>query len=275
MEKRKLLLVDDEANIRLTLGAVLEMRGFDVTTAGTVSEALSAIQKQKYDVLLSDLNIGEPYDGFTVASATRRLHPDVATVMITGYPAFDSALESIRKQVDDYLVKPTNVDELLERIEEKLNSPRQLRPDQRKRPCELIEEHQDGIIEEWLSQIETDPELACLALDRVDRTGHLPKFLTALTTQLASYERDLTHDCSIAAAAHGIQRRQRGYSVPLVIRESRILKTVIYGKLQQHLLEIKISQLIGEIIALSVSMTDQLEISVRAFMSRQRHLQVS
>jgi len=61
---------------RFWLGTILETRGYEVTTAGTVAEALAAIQRQSYDVLLSDLNIGEPYDGFTVASATRCLHPN-------------------------------------------------------------------------------------------------------------------------------------------------------------------------------------------------------
>lgn len=267
MEKRKLLLVDDEANIRLTLGAVLEMRGYEVTTAGTVAEALAAIQQQRVDVLLSDLNIGEPYDGFTVASATRRLHPDVATVMITGYPAFDSALESIRKQVDDYLVKPTNVEELIERIEEKLSSPRHLRPDQRKRPFEVVEEHREKIIAMWLKLVLADPELARLSLTELDRKGHLPNFLTALTAQIGAYNLQVTAEASRAAEQHGHQRRERGYTIPLLVRETRVLKTVIYETLQEHLLEIKISQLIGEIIAFSVSMTDQLETSIRAFMS--------
>jgi ActR/RegA family two-component response regulator len=266
MEKRKLLLVDDEASIRMTLGAILEMRGFEVTTAATVAEALSAIQRQRYDVLLSDLNIGQPYDGFTVASATRRLHPDVATVMITGYPAFDAALDSIRQQVDDYMVKPTDVEDLVRRIEDKLTSPKRVLIEQRKRPVEVIGENHDAIITKWLEMVGQDSELGSLPISAGVRTGHLPTFLKALTIQVSERNEKVDSVAMLAAAEHGRQRREQGYTIPQVIRETRILKNVLYGTLQEHLLEIKISQLIAEIIALSMSLTEQLENSIRAFM---------
>jgi len=62
MRGRKLLFVDDEPAIRLTLPAILKQEGFDVTAASTVPEALDCINKEKFDVLLSDLNIGQPGD---------------------------------------------------------------------------------------------------------------------------------------------------------------------------------------------------------------------
>ncbi len=68
----KLLFVDDEPTIRTTLSAVLKHHGFQVTVASTVAEGLSCIMAEKYDILISDLNIGEPGDGFTVVSAMRR-----------------------------------------------------------------------------------------------------------------------------------------------------------------------------------------------------------
>jgi CheY-like chemotaxis protein len=60
VRERKLLFVDDEPTIRLTLPAILKQEGFDVTAAATVPEALAYINKEKFDVLLSDLNIGQP-----------------------------------------------------------------------------------------------------------------------------------------------------------------------------------------------------------------------
>jgi len=57
--KSRVLFVDDESAIRVTLPAILEMRGFEVAVAATVPEALDAIRSQKFDVLLSDLNILE------------------------------------------------------------------------------------------------------------------------------------------------------------------------------------------------------------------------
>src|SRR5438105_15652890 len=126
MPPYRILFVDDEPSIRLMLPAILENKGFRVTTAATVPEALAIISAEPFDVLLSDLNIGEPSDGFTVVSAMRRTQPQAITIIITGFPAFETALEAIRGQVDDYIVKPAKTEELIETIRLKLlhRSPR-------------------------------------------------------------------------------------------------------------------------------------------------------
>jgi DNA-binding NtrC family response regulator len=120
--RRRILFVDDEPSIRLTLPAVLEEHGFEVSIAGSVAEALSKINSSRFDVLLSDLNIGEDGDGFRVVRAMRSIQPKCVTVILTGYPAFESALQGIRNQVDDYLVKPADLESLINTIHQKLNS---------------------------------------------------------------------------------------------------------------------------------------------------------
>ena len=94
--QRKILFVDDELSLRTTLPAVLEQHGYTVTTAATVREALKRMHGLEFDVLVTDLNIGEPGDGFTVASAMRRTHPDCLNIILTGYPAFEAALNAIQ-----------------------------------------------------------------------------------------------------------------------------------------------------------------------------------
>src|SRR5207302_11206979 len=98
----RFLFVDDEPSIRLTLLPILQERGFQVQTAASVSEALTAIKAHKFDVLLSDINIDRESDGFTVVHAMREANPDCVTVLLTGYPAFETAVRSIRAEVDDY-----------------------------------------------------------------------------------------------------------------------------------------------------------------------------
>ena len=68
MEKRKtrILFADDEPAIRITLPAILQQEGFEVSVAATVAEALAYINRDTFDVLLADLNIGERGDGFTL-----------------------------------------------------------------------------------------------------------------------------------------------------------------------------------------------------------------
>lgn len=119
MQKR-LLFVDDEPSIRLTLPPVLESHGFQVRAAGSVAEAVAEINTSRFDVLVSDLNIGEEGDGFQVVSAMRQTQPRCVTLILTGYPGFETAIEAIRHQVDDYLVKPADIDTLVSTINQKL-----------------------------------------------------------------------------------------------------------------------------------------------------------
>lgn len=119
--RKRLLFVDDEPSIRLTLPAVLEDHGFLVTTAETVSDAISRIDRAPFDVLLSDLNIGQEGDGFQVVSAMRRRHPHCVNIILTGYPAFESAVLAIRQQVDDYVVKPADIHVLVSTIKHRLS----------------------------------------------------------------------------------------------------------------------------------------------------------
>jgi len=119
---KRLLFVDDEEGIRSTLPLLLQQRGFDVRVAANVPEALSEIRTHEFDVLLSDLNIGKDGDGFAVVQAMRNAHPNCVNILLTGYPAFESAVQAIHAEVDDYFVKPADLDSLISTIERKLHA---------------------------------------------------------------------------------------------------------------------------------------------------------
>jgi len=91
----------------------LQNRGFEVRSAASVPEALAAINRQTFDILLSDLNVSEEGDGFTIVHAMRTANPKCITILLTGYPAFESAVEAIHHEVDDYFVKPADVESLI------------------------------------------------------------------------------------------------------------------------------------------------------------------
>jgi DNA-binding NtrC family response regulator len=120
MEAARVLFVDDEPSLRLTMPEVLRQHGFSVTAVGTVNEALAEITSAEFDVLISDLNFDHPADGFIVVSAMRRTQPNCVTLILTGYPGFETALEALRSQVDDYLINPADVPALVRLIEAKL-----------------------------------------------------------------------------------------------------------------------------------------------------------
>src|SRR5207245_6156385 len=159
-DQPKILFVDDEDSIRLTLPPLLQSYGFEVTAAATVAEALGLISQHKFDVLISDLNIGHPGDGFTVVSAMRTHQPDALRFILTGYPAFESALEAIREEVHDYLIKPTETEILVEKISSKLA---QRSPDQsilRRRLPEVIRASKKSIVEHWSERVKQDSEIS-------------------------------------------------------------------------------------------------------------------
>jgi ATP-dependent Lon protease len=110
------LLVDDEESIQLTLPPILTDHGFSVTAVESVSDALAQVNRTKYDVLVSDLNIHEPGDGFLVIAAMHLLQPKCVTLVLTGYPALDNAVEGIRHRIADYFVKPVEIDNLVNAI---------------------------------------------------------------------------------------------------------------------------------------------------------------
>src|SRR3954452_14020427 len=164
MAQARVLFVDDEPNIRLTMPAILKMHEFDVTACATVAEALVAMQSNQFDVLIADLNIGQPGDGFTVVSAMRRTQPSAVTIILTGYPAFETALQAIRSQVDDYVVKPADVAELVQLIKTKLVDHTPTHHIPVKSVSTIISENKQTILNEWLVRMKASPEIAKLRL---------------------------------------------------------------------------------------------------------------
>src|SRR5205807_437733 len=101
--KTRVLFVDDEDSIRLTMPRILEMHGYDVTVAGTVPEALAAIHAQPFDVLLADLNVGQAGNGDELS---RRWVRAVKTSdVFAGKPAPSSRLRSALEKIQAELLR--------------------------------------------------------------------------------------------------------------------------------------------------------------------------
>jgi len=264
----KILFVDDEPAIRLTLPAILEGVGFQVVVAATVAEALSIIGNQTFDVLISDLNIGNPGDGFTVVSAMRRTQPDAITFILTGYPAFETALEAIRQQVDDYLVKPADIEELVGKIKSKLDGTKSL-PQGRIKPQRLPAlalENKDQIIQECLKRVVQDGEIAAIGLTESERIDCLPPLLEDINKSAGKPLESTVH----AAREHGVIRSRQGYTIPMLVREARILQDTIGNFAQQNLLAIEISHAIPDLIRIGGMIELALEGSITAFIQERR-----
>lgn len=263
-QQPRVLLVDDEDSIRATLPLMLQRFGFSVISTATVPDALRLVSQEKFDVLIADLNVGSPADGFTVVSAMRRTQPQAVTFILTGYPDIDTALEAIRRQVDDYLVKPTDIDALVSAINSKLANrtpPKGLQP---QRLPDIIEQHLDRIVQQWLTLAKQDPEIGAIQMPDSDRKDHIPRLLQEAIEHARG--RAVAAEDSEAAALHGITRRKQGYTVPLLVREAKLLLRIIAECVQQNLLAIQVSNMLPDLLKVWDIIETELELSMRAYL---------
>src|SRR5690242_3758574 len=118
--RRRILFVDDEEGIRLTLPRVLAKYGFDVTAVGSVDNAQAEIRNERFDILLSDLNLPQANAGFTVIEAMRKAQPRCINFILTGYPADESFQRAAGHKVARYFTKPAEIEEMVTTIRQKL-----------------------------------------------------------------------------------------------------------------------------------------------------------
>jgi DNA-binding response OmpR family regulator len=113
--KRRILLVDDDVAVLLTLKAVLEMHDFDVQTAGSVSEALDKMEAGSYHMVITDMRMETETDGWEVVQAARGQKYRPATAILTAFPPPDSNWQD--RGAQSLLVKPIGTRDLVRQIE--------------------------------------------------------------------------------------------------------------------------------------------------------------
>ena len=113
--KRRILLVDDELAILLTLKAVLEISGFEVETAASAREAKLKIRSNQYHMVITDMRMESDFAGTEVVQAARKAAYQPAVAMLTAFPMADTGSDS--PNPDKMLVKPMNANDLLRQLE--------------------------------------------------------------------------------------------------------------------------------------------------------------
>jgi DNA-binding response OmpR family regulator len=264
-QQPKILVVDDNETVRASLCAALEVNQFRVTSAASVFEALQLIGKEAFDVLLCDLHMPGAGDGFTVVSAMRHTNPDAVTLVFTGYPALEEAMNAILLQADEILVKPMNVPALVSLIREKLQKGKKQRMATIERVAVILEREALSTMEDWLSRVNREAELTCVPLSSDERTGHLPKLLEELVKRLRLPLNLGTKAVSKAAVLHGKIRRQQGYSIAMIVEESRILQVSIFGTLQKNLGSVDFSLLLPDVMTIADEVDSQLKQTIVSF----------
>ena len=118
--KRRIFVIDDDRIILDSLGEFLRLEGYEVDGATNVPEALEALARTPYNIVITDVNMPEA-DGFELLRIVRQRYPEVVVIMITGYGTIESAVEAIKMGAYDYLTKPIIDDEIRLVVERALN----------------------------------------------------------------------------------------------------------------------------------------------------------
>lgn len=115
--KAKILLVDDEEDFVKNLSQRLELRGLNVTEATRGIDAINYADNENFDAIILDLAM-PGMDGIETLKRIRANHPDAEIIMLTGHASVQSSVEAMKLGAEDYLEKPVNLKELLDRISE-------------------------------------------------------------------------------------------------------------------------------------------------------------
>ena len=116
-DRIRLLIVDDEAGYLEVLSKRFRKRNLDVTTAGTGVEAIRILRREDFDVAVVDLKM-EDMDGIEILKIFRKMDPELAVIILTGHGSEQAAREGVAEGAFDYLTKPCDLNELLEKIKQ-------------------------------------------------------------------------------------------------------------------------------------------------------------
>ncbi len=212
----RVLVVDDQRNMRATTAILLRQAGHSVEEAESGGAAIRRVQEEPFDVVLTDLRMPD-LDGLEVLRAVRAHAPDTQVIVMTGYGTIESAVEAMRRGALDYVSKPFKEDELLLRIaraveQRRLRGRVHLYADEFRRRYGL--EHIVG----------TSPAIREV-LERVQRVA--PTDATVLLTGESGTGKEL-----VARALHASSRRSGGPFVP--VNCAAITETLLESELFGH-----------------------------------------
>src|SRR5258708_11801283 len=217
MATAKVLLVDDDEIVRFGLAELLEDKGFQITAAASVPEALKHISSETYDVLLSDLQMAGAGDGLTVVSAMRHANPRAVTLLLSAFPEMGAAAHAILLEADQILVKPMALTALVDVIEQRLacGPPGPLVVES---VATILERSAQSTIEDWFQHVQVEERLMAVPLSYEQRCGHLPQVFRDLVYRLRSSKSLGTKEVmSMAAAQHGVTPRKHGYTAAILV----------------------------------------------------------
>jgi DNA-binding NtrC family response regulator len=118
-QKARILAVDDDENILKVVKAILQEKGYEVETAQTGAEGIKKTKENTYDLMLIDIRLPD-MEGTELLTRVQDTKPKIRKIIVTGYPTLQNAVLAVNKAADAYVMKPFDVDNLLNTIEDQL-----------------------------------------------------------------------------------------------------------------------------------------------------------
>ncbi len=138
VEAARILIIDDDENIRKVLKTILEDEGYIVDTADTAKKAIEQSEKTFYNLALIDVRLPD-MEGIELLSKMRSTKPKMRKIIVTGYPTLQNAISAVNKGADAYIMKPFEVEKILQTIQEQLKKQEEEKSYSEEKVVEFIE----------------------------------------------------------------------------------------------------------------------------------------
>jgi DNA-binding NtrC family response regulator len=114
-----ILVVDDDAEVRKSLASILSKEGYSVETVENGRQATRISEKSRFDIALIDIKLSD-MEGTELLHRLKESQPHMVRIVITGFPTLENAMETVNEGADGYVLKPFDVEKLLEMIRKHL-----------------------------------------------------------------------------------------------------------------------------------------------------------
>ena len=118
-ENARIIIIDDDGSIRQVLKTILEEEGYTVDTADTGKEAVLKTNEKVYNLALIDMRLPD-IEGIDLILKIKDTTPRMRKIIVTGYPTIQNAMEAVNRQADAFILKPFDVERVLQTIREQL-----------------------------------------------------------------------------------------------------------------------------------------------------------
>jgi DNA-binding NtrC family response regulator len=134
----RILIIDDDENIRKVLATILEEEGYTVETAETAKMAIQKTGRKFYNLALIDIRLPD-MEGIELLTKMKPTTPKMRKIIVTGFPTMQNAVDAVNRGADGYVLKPFNVEKVLKIIDEQLKKQEEEKEYNQNKVAEFIE----------------------------------------------------------------------------------------------------------------------------------------